>query len=808
MAQLPRYQSSGIAVGTPQGQFRDVSAPFDQLSAQMNKMTEFYLQEAKVQAVAQAEEYAADKAPTIQQIEEARLYNKPLEPIADKTTIFGRAANEAQSRILAKNVAAAADMQMAQLQQDVSAGKIQINDIANQTNALIKGYSSALADVDPMIARSLEADLALSGNRLFVSATKAAASEALEKQKLAIAEANKVGVTNGIVQIFAAGPIVVDDMGKKFKIDEAAQIQSLYEKAKARADALPVKERKAAYKDIQTSLKEGAERYGQEVVIKGGLNDLKVLDLQIRSGKFDFAITDPKDRIELLSKVKTRIDHLETIPNRQIKINQQIIDQQMKDAKAAISAGNRITSIPTEDEINASYPNPEDELKRQLALRERASLNLTSQITYEMMYQSKKTRDELLDQSKKQAVDEDGLARYNAIKSVNDNIEQQVKKDSADYSMRFAEVNTAWTNALEKKAQESAKLNEGKTSDPSIVAGAMSEYIEATKQRQIEAGVLPGDVNYFPKNWVETYRDVFNNQLKSGVNAADFFMNESQFWGGVWPDLVKEMKLGTELLIISNMSSSLETRRAAQVLAQAAQPENKKALMEVYSGEKKNIVSRVSGLMEDFRLSLRSPAIKDGAAIEQSVLDSTVLLTMAYMQQGMGEADASQKAYGSIIENQYGFAAGFRVPKTLGINLPTQIIEENANLIKANIDFFRDQIMIPQGLTSKSQGLTVDEEADIYFDSLRSSGGFVNTSDDRYGVRMIDATGKPVRFKDGSIFEITWDQLNKPAIADLPSEVETRNEAQKANYIKMRDRILISYNIKSKDYLRMKLIKE
>ncbi|MCE2672011.1 MAG: hypothetical protein LW635_00105, partial [Microcystis sp. 53598_E5] len=132
MAQLPRYQSSGIAVGTPQGQFRDVSAPLDQLSAQMDRMTGFYIQEAKVQAVAQAEEYAADKAPTIQQIEEARLYNKPLEPIADKTTIFGRAANEAQSRILAKNVAAAADMQMAQLQQDVSAGKIKINDIANQ----------------------------------------------------------------------------------------------------------------------------------------------------------------------------------------------------------------------------------------------------------------------------------------------------------------------------------------------------------------------------------------------------------------------------------------------------------------------------------------------------------------------------------------------------------------------------------------------------------------------------------------------------------------------------------------------------
>jgi ribosomal protein S17E len=796
MAIMPRYTSSDIAVATPQGQFRDVSAPFDQLSAQMDRMTGFFIQEAKQQAIVQAEEYAADKAPTIQQIEEARRLNQPIAPIADKTTIFGRAANEAQSRILAKNVAAAADMQMAQLQQDVSAGKVSVNDIANQTNALIKGYSSALAEVDPMIARSLEADLALSGNRLFVSATKAAAAEAAAKQQQAITDSINASVPIKISQILSAGPVTTaGPRGEPYQLDEVSQIKAVLEQAENKISSLPASKQKQARKDLRTALKEGAERYGERIVLSGGVDDLRVLEAQIRGGKFNFAITDPKDLNTLVTKVTSRINAMQESSRKQLKINQKVINQTLDDKAASILAGNySLTGLPSREDINE---NIEDPVERALAIRKLDSIQTTANAAFELEYKSKSARDLTVEIARREAIDEDSKKKYEALKSINDTIDQQVKKDPAQYSQRFAEVQTAWENFMTAKKEQADRLRNGQTFDPYIVSKAASEYTQAVRMRQEEAGVLPGDVKYFNKEWVEKYKDMFNNQLQSGINVADYFMNESQFWGDAWPDLVKQMNIGTELLIISNMSSSLESRRGAQKLAIASQPQNKKALEDVFSADKKNIVQSVSGYMDDFRLSLRSPAIQDGAIIEQAVLDSSVLLTMAYMQDGMSMPEASKKATNEIFNNQYGFAAGFRVPKTLGINLSTPIIEENANFIKANIDYFKDQILIPPGLTSKSQGITPEEEADLYFDSLRNFGGFVNTSDDRFGVRMIDATGNPVRFKSGAAFEITWDQLNKGSIAELPSEVETRSEAQKANYMVQRNALLASYGIKS-----------
>jgi len=794
MAIMPRYTSSDIAVGTPQGQFRDVSAPMDQLSSQMDRMTGFFIQEAKQQAVVQAEEYAADKAPTIQQIEEARRLNQPIAPIADKTTIFGRAANEAQSRILAKNVAAAADMQMAQLSADVESGKVRVNDIANQTNALIKGYSSALAEVDPVIARSLEADLALSGNRLFVSATKAAAADAAAKQNQMVLDSINASVIPKVSQIFAAGDVLsVGPTGETIKIDVQSQVKATYEQSLNKIRSLPAAKQAQAVKDLNKAVKEGAERYGEYVVLRGDIKDLNSLYKQIIDGKFDFAITDPKDLNTLASKVASKIKHLEELPNQQREIKKKIIEQSIKDGQESVRAGNYFLSdLPTEEDIKLNFENPVD---MALAIRELNVLRDTARIAFEFQYKTKNQRDIEEENARRNAKDEDTKKLYDIIKSINNNIDQKVKNDPAKYASRFAEVQTGWENFMTAKAEQAAKLSNGQTPDPYIVAKAAYEYIEATKYRQLQAGVVPGDVKYFTKEWVESYKDAFNNQVKSGQNAADFFMNESQFWGAAWPDLVKEMNLGNELLIIAKMSSSLESRRAAQVLANAAQPANKKALEEVYSAEKKNITSEVSSLMTDFRISLRSPAIQDGAIIEQAVLDSGVLLTMAYMQENMSMSEAAQKAIKNMIDDHYGYGAGFRVPKMPGLS--TAIVTENANFIKANIDFFADQIALPPSLTAKSQGKDEETIMKDYLDSLRVSGGFVNTGDDRNGVRLIDAVGNPVRFKDGSAFEITWDQLNKAAIADLPSEVEIRNESQKANYMRSRNALLASYRILS-----------
>jgi hypothetical protein len=747
MAIMPRYTSSDIAVATPQGQFRDVSAPMDQLSSQMDRMTGFFIQEAKQQAIVQAEEYAADKAPTIQQIEEARRLNQPIAPIADKTTIFGRAANEAQSRILAKNVAAAADMQMAQLQQDVSSGKVRVNDIANQTNALIKGYSSALAEVDPMVARSLEADLALSGNRLFVSATKAAAADAAARQNQMITDSIKAALPNQVTQIFAAGDVLsVGPTGETVKVDVQSQIKAAIERAKDKADSLPTAaKRKEAYKEIQTALKEGAERYGQEVVIKGSLDDLKALESQIRGGKFDAAMVDPKDRITLLSTVNTRINQLEEAPKKALAANKLVINQQLKDFNSSMNVGNANPAmLPSADQIKETWP--DDPVTQALKLRERDAALSSYSLASEMQYKSEKERNAIVEAARLAATDEDSVKRYETVLKVNENIQKQVKADPAKFVQKFDEVKTAWTE-LQNSTEQTRATNAAK-------------YAAVAKQRQIEAGVLPGDVKYLPKDLVEEYKDSFDQQLKNHKNWAQIFMGESEKWGSLWPDVVKEMNFGPEVLVISNMASNPETMRAAEALAIALQPENKKALEDIHSKEKGKIEEAVSTHMTDFNRSLNSPAIKDADTVRQSVQKATSLLTMVYMSRGQDMNTAAEKAYNDVVGGAYEFGEGFRVPRSAGVSAAT--IQSNADLIRQNIDTYRDMIQAPVALTAKSQNIDQKQIMDQYLDNLKTYGSWINTQDDRNGLRFVDSNGMPVRLKSGKILELSWDKLNNP----------------------------------------------
>ena len=747
MAIMPRYTSSDIAVGTPQGQFRDVSAPMDQLSSQMDRMTGFFIQEAKQQAVVQAEEYAADKAPTIQQIEEARRLNQPIAPIADKTTIFGRAANEAQSRILAKNVAAAADMQMAQLQQDVSSGKVRVNDIANQTNALIKGYSSALAEVDPMVARSLEADLALSGNRLFVSATKAAAADAAARQNQMITDSIKTALPNQVTQIFAAGDVLsVGPTGETVKIDVQSQIKAAIERAKDKADSLPTAaKRKEAYKEIQTALKEGAERYGQEVVIKGNLDDLKALESQIRGGKFDAAMIDPKDRITLLSTVNTRINQLEEAPKKALAANKLVINQRLKDFNAALSVGSAlISTLPAHHEIEETWA--DDPVTKALKLRELDNAFSSYEMSYNMKYKTQSERNSIVEAARVEATDEDSVKRYELALKINENIQKQVKTDPAKFVQRFEEVKTAWTE-LQNSNEQTRSANAAK-------------YAAVAKQRQLEAGVLPGDVKYLPKDLVEEYKDSFDQQLKNHKNWAQIFMGESEKWGSLWPDVVKEMNFGPEVLVISNMASNLETIRAAEALAIALQPENKKALEDIHSKEKGKIEEAVSAHMTDFNRSLNSPAIKDADTVRQSVQKATSLLTMVYMSRGQDINTAASNAYNHVIGSAYEFGEGFRIPKNA--NVDAGAVRANAAMVINNFNVFKSSIQPPVSLGNKSSNITEDEILDQYISNIKTYGTWINTQDDRNGLRLVDSNGKPVRLKNGQPIELSWDRLNQP----------------------------------------------
>ena len=223
MALLPRFQSSGIAVATPQGQFRDVSAPLDQLSAQMDRMTGFYIQEAKVQAVAEGEKYGADKAPTKEQIQLAVSTGTPLQPVGDSTTIFGRSAQKASAEIASTSISYAALEELNKVKMDMESGGVSPNAGLQKINAMVSGYSSALSEIDPTAAKKLEAELAYRGNVTYVAATKAAASAAA-KQAKDVVEAKLASDFDNITTLIQAGESVDPKTGQVITLDEIRAI--------------------------------------------------------------------------------------------------------------------------------------------------------------------------------------------------------------------------------------------------------------------------------------------------------------------------------------------------------------------------------------------------------------------------------------------------------------------------------------------------------------------------------------------------------------------------------------------------------
>lgn len=176
MAELPRYKSSGLQVASPEGQFRDLSAPMDALSKGMNQMTSFFMQSAQEQAVVEGEKYGAENAPTVDQIKLMVSSGETIKPVGDTFTIFGQSAQKASAEIVSTRIGYAASAELEKIKSSIEDGTSVGKAGLDKFNAAIKGYSSALGAYDPVAGKKLEAELAYKSNQLYVAASKKAAS--------------------------------------------------------------------------------------------------------------------------------------------------------------------------------------------------------------------------------------------------------------------------------------------------------------------------------------------------------------------------------------------------------------------------------------------------------------------------------------------------------------------------------------------------------------------------------------------------------------------------------------------------------
>ena len=236
---LPRYQNIGVGAGGGVGPIDfpnrgEATRGFDALSTAMNTMSEAFFGEARIAATEEGQKYGAEKAPTAEQLRQAIETGAPLEPVGDSRTYFGKAANRAYSDVLVQQVNYAARGDIDRIQRDVAEGRIQVAEIVPKMNALISGYSAAMRDVDPALAKKTEALLAYEGNNAYLAATKAVASKAAAAAKTETV-ISAVDLINNIQTDFRSGDVREGEQGPLLPISEKLKIrQQQFEQAVSR----------------------------------------------------------------------------------------------------------------------------------------------------------------------------------------------------------------------------------------------------------------------------------------------------------------------------------------------------------------------------------------------------------------------------------------------------------------------------------------------------------------------------------------------------------------------------------------------
>lgn len=738
MAELPRYKSSGLQVAVPEGQFRDVSAPMDALSKGMNQMTSFFMQSAQEQAVVEGEKYGAENAPSLEQIANARKLNEPLKPVAEQFTYFGRAATETSNRILAKNISADADMALEKLSARISSGEIPINQITSQTNALIQGYSTVLKDINPALGRSVEADLALSGNRMFLAASKAAAAEALAEQQEKVAKAVETTLPSTVAQIFKTGTI---EVAGGLTLTTETQLEIAKSKALNMINSLPPKQRKEMTKKLDGFIATAAGDSIDQSLVSGTLEELRGVSDNIKNGVYKTAIKDPGDQLTYLNKVKSQISSLETEGDRVKAGTRLSITQQLEDVNAALGAGKPLllTDIPSKSSIMENF----EGAQLQAVLESRNNLVDVYSSIADLGNKSAAQVNTMLKQLETELKtgpvigSEASARRLQAVSAAVELRNKAIQADPALYVRgNFSEVRGAYENMF-------------KDSTPENVRG----YVTLATNAQLSLGIRPENVALLPKAQADDIVNGFNNQVASGLNYADYLTTLQDTWGAAFPQVLKQ--LGKDLPAQAGVVASvnLTNRNAAQILANAVKPDQLKALNESVPKDTTSTISdAVDIAMVPFRDSLFNSASLNGP-VEYNKYNSAVnILALTYASRGDDPATATQKAYDQVIGTAYTFGDGFRIP--MGVD--QERIIKTTSIVLKNIGKFDNEIQSPVSIL----GFTPQQAKDQYVSSLVANGRWINTPDERFGLRLVDENGSPVLRKNGAFFEVDWTTLS------------------------------------------------
>lgn len=186
MAEQQRLRSQNFTTRVPRVDFtaQQVQARgLSELSANLDRLSNFFLQQAEQKAKIEGAEYGALNAPTRQQLEDARKDGTDIELVGDKTTVFGRAARQVALETAQNEITYLAKREISSIVVKAKQENAEPAALADAIDTAIAGYGSALDETEPALARSFRAKVGIYGNAEYQTYTKQFLTDAKAQRK-------------------------------------------------------------------------------------------------------------------------------------------------------------------------------------------------------------------------------------------------------------------------------------------------------------------------------------------------------------------------------------------------------------------------------------------------------------------------------------------------------------------------------------------------------------------------------------------------------------------------------------------------
>lgn len=224
MAELPRYRRDrllpAVSPGFDSAALREGARASETLSRAMDRVSQTAFGVAEQQAKIEGIEYGAANAPTIQQLREAQQRGESIEDLlpGDTFSVFGQNARSAALDYINTSVQTEARKSISDVQLRFEQGQIDLPGLQTELSTIEDQYSDIINQFSPNEAAKFRAQIALTGNSVYLSAAKQQIASAKRETDARL----QIGVDEMInsVDAFVSAGNITNDQGEVITVDD------------------------------------------------------------------------------------------------------------------------------------------------------------------------------------------------------------------------------------------------------------------------------------------------------------------------------------------------------------------------------------------------------------------------------------------------------------------------------------------------------------------------------------------------------------------------------------------------------------